>query len=68
MTAPHDTESDRFMISLDDSRAIAATLAGLADPIRLQILQLQVPDAQRAGEQELQNLQAGDAGTKARKK
>jgi len=31
------------MISLDDSRAIAATLAGLADPIRLQILQLLLP-------------------------
>ncbi len=43
MTASHDTESDRFMISLDDSRAIAATLAGLADPIRLQILQLLLP-------------------------
>ncbi len=43
MTASLDTESDRFMISLDDSRAIAATLAGLADPIRLQILQLLLP-------------------------
>ncbi len=43
MTASHDTESDRFMISLDDSRAIAATLSGLADPIRLQILQLLLP-------------------------
>ena len=43
MTASYDTEGDPFMISLDDSRAIATVLAGLADPIRMQILQHLLP-------------------------
>ena len=43
MTTSLDRTGPGPIITIDDSRSIAAVLSGLADPIRIQILQLLLP-------------------------